>query len=68
MTIKCIFIVDYTASAKCRYQSHHSMGSQAPKKEHLMKSGIIKIQNRYIRLLSAEDSFNFPVSQKHVFN
>jgi hypothetical protein len=30
----------YTASAKCRYQSHHSMDSQAPKKEPLMKSSI----------------------------
>jgi hypothetical protein len=33
------FELDYTASAKCRYQSHHSMDSQQ-KKEHLMKSGI----------------------------
>jgi hypothetical protein len=37
----CLFLeLDYTASAKCRYQSHHSMDNQATKKEHLMKTGI----------------------------
>jgi hypothetical protein len=43
--IKLPFLVlDYTASAKCRIGiSHHSMDNQAPKKEHLMKSGIICI-------------------------
>jgi hypothetical protein len=35
--------LDYTASAKCRYQSHRSMDSQAPKKEHLMKSGLCRL-------------------------
>jgi hypothetical protein len=30
--------LDYTASAKCRYQPHQSMDNQAPKKEHLMKA------------------------------
>jgi hypothetical protein len=39
--IKPPFFVDYTASAKFRYQSRHSVDSQQ-KKEHLMKSGIEK--------------------------
>jgi hypothetical protein len=34
--------LDYTASAKCRYQSHHSMDSHTPKKEHLIKIGIAR--------------------------
>ncbi|MDR1542184.1 MAG: hypothetical protein LBU32_30245 [Clostridiales bacterium] len=40
--IKLPFLeLDYTASAKCDFGiSHHSMDNQAPKKEHLMKSGI----------------------------
>jgi hypothetical protein len=38
--IKLPFLnLDCTASAKCRYQSYHSMDNQQ-KKEHLMKSGI----------------------------
>jgi hypothetical protein len=44
--------LDYTASAKCRFGiSHHSIDNQAPKKEHLMKSGI-----------SANTDFNMKLS------
>jgi hypothetical protein len=43
--IKLPFLeLDYTASAKCLYQSHHSMDSQQ-KKEHLMKIGIFHSLN-----------------------
>jgi hypothetical protein len=43
---KLTFFVDYTANAKCRYQSHHSVDSQAPKKEHLMKRGIARSEDQ----------------------
>jgi hypothetical protein len=50
------FELDYTASAKCRYQSHHSMDSQAPKKEHLMKSGVGRLDCVSLPLQSFKNS------------
>ncbi|MDR1540024.1 MAG: hypothetical protein LBU32_18895, partial [Clostridiales bacterium] len=53
MSIKCIFVLNYLFWSLIiqRVQnadfgiSHHSMDNQAPKKEHLMKSGIIGMRH-----------------------
>jgi hypothetical protein len=49
MSIKCNFVLNclfllIIQRVQCRYQSRHSMDSQAAKKEHLMKSGIIALK------------------------
>jgi hypothetical protein len=47
--IKLPFLeLDYTASAKCQNGISHSLYNQAPKKDHLMKSGIARYTHSWI--------------------